>query len=72
MYFYPLSILPPMWLRGTTLKLPVKAGLSPKVRLRMDLAQLLADTVGVEYYEEPVDSYIDGTWQIVKSKKSHG
>jgi hypothetical protein len=34
--------------------------------------QDLTDTIAVGSYEEPVDSYADGTWQIVKSKKSHG
>jgi hypothetical protein len=34
--------------------------------------QELKDTIAVGSYEEPVDSYADGTWQIVKSKKSHG
>jgi hypothetical protein len=33
--------------------------------------QELKDTIAVGSYEEPVDSYADGTWQIVKSKKSH-
>ena len=31
----------------------------------------LADTIDVGSYKGPVDSYADGTWQIVKSKKSH-
>ena len=31
----------------------------------------LKDTISVESYKEAVESYADGTWQIVKSKKSH-
>jgi hypothetical protein len=34
--------------------------------------QDLKDTIAVGSYKEPVDSYADGTWQFVKSKKSHG
>jgi hypothetical protein len=34
--------------------------------------QEVTDTFGVESYEGSVDSYTDDTWQIVKSKKSHG
>jgi hypothetical protein len=34
--------------------------------------QELRDTITAGSYREPVDSYIDGTWQTVKSKKSHG
>jgi hypothetical protein len=34
--------------------------------------QELKNTVVVGSYKEAVDSYADGTWQIVKSKKSHG
>jgi hypothetical protein len=34
--------------------------------------QELKDTIDVGSYKEPGDSYADGTWQIVKSKKSHG
>jgi hypothetical protein len=29
--------------------------------------QELTDTIAVRSYEDPIDSYGDGTWQIVKS-----
>jgi hypothetical protein len=37
--FQPNNNISLMWFRGVTLKRPVKAGLSPKVRLNMDLAK---------------------------------
>jgi hypothetical protein len=37
----------------------------------MNLAQELKDTIAVGSYDEPVDFYADGTWQIVNSKKTH-
>jgi hypothetical protein len=38
MYLDQVTIIPLMWFKEITLKLPVKAKLSPKVRLNMDLA----------------------------------
>jgi hypothetical protein len=38
MHFNPLTKFPLLWLRGTTLKLLVKGGLVPNVRLSIELS----------------------------------
>jgi hypothetical protein len=68
MFFNPITILSLIWIRGAILKLPVKAGFF-KVE-HGSYIQKLADTIGVESFEGSIDSYTDGTWQIVKSKES--
>lgn len=68
------------YVKNKNISQPVKSKVLPRVttnpnskssKMVLNTESESLNTKGVDFYTNPVESYKDGTWQIVKYRKSH-